>query len=106
MATKSSTNRNKIVPINVTNTLSNYEEKENNRNISEQKCDRCDYLRPARTKHIHFIKGTMITKDNKKHNRLSYPPIESVFSKIDKMAEDNSDMAKLKRIGDVPGKPI
>ena len=103
---KSATNRNKIEQINVTNTLRNYEKKENNRNISEQKCGRYDYSRPARTKHIHFIKETMITEDNRKNNRLNYPPIESVFSKIDKMAEDNSDLAKLKRIGDAPGKPI
>ena len=48
----------------------------------------------------------MITEDNMKHNGSNYPPIESVFSKIDKMAEDNSDLAKLKRIGDAPGKPI
>ena len=48
----------------------------------------------------------MITEDNRKHNRSNYPPIESVFSKIDKMAENISDLAKLKRIGDAPGKPI
>ena len=45
-------------------------------------------------------------EDNTKHNRSNYPPIESVFSKIDKMAEDNSNSAKLKRSGDAPGKPI
>ena len=68
---------------------------ENNRNISEQKCDRCDYPRPARTKHIHFIKGTMITEDNRKHNRSNYPPIKSVFSKIDNMEEDNKRVDKI-----------
>ena len=36
---KSDTNRNKIEPINATNPLSNYEKRENNRNISEQMCD-------------------------------------------------------------------
>ena len=45
-------------------------------------------------------------EDNKEHNRSNYPPIESVFFKIDKMAEDNSKSAKLKRIGNTPGKPI
>ena len=68
---KSAANRNKIEPINVTNTLSNSEKKENNRNISEQKCDLCDYRRPARTKHIHFIKETMITEDNREPIKLS-----------------------------------
>ena len=105
MATKSATNRNKIDPIDINDTLSISEKKENI-NISEQKCDLCDYPRPAGTKHIHYIKRTTITKDNRKHNRSDYLPIESVFSKIDKMAKDNSDLAKLKRIGDVPGKPI
>ena len=48
----------------------------------------------------------MITEDNKKLSRSNYLPIESVFSKIYKMAEDNSDLAKLKRIRDAQGKPI
>ena len=101
---KSATNRNKIEP--VTDTLSNSEKKESNRNISKQKCDLCNYPRLAGTKHIHFIKGTTITEDTRKHNRSNYPPIESVFSKIDKMAEDNSALAKLRSIGDAPGKLI
>ena len=94
---KYATNRNKIEPTNVTNTLRNSEKKESNRNISEQKFDLCDYPRPAETMHIHFIKGTTIMKDNRKCNRSNYPlPIESVFSKIDTMAEDNSVFEKLK----------
>ena len=48
----------------------------------------------------------MITEDNRKLNRSNNPPVETVFSNIDKMAEDNSDLAKLKKIGDAPGKPI
>ena len=94
----------KIEPI--TDTLSNFKRKKNNRNISEKKGDLCDYPRPAGTKHIHFIKETTITKDNRKHNSSNYPSIESVFSKVDQMVEDNSALAKLKRIGNAPGKPI
>ena len=48
----------------------------------------------------------MITEDNRKLNRSYCPRIESVFSKIGKMAEDNSELAKSKTIGDAPGKPI
>ena len=52
------------------------------------------------------MKGTTIKEDIWKYNRLNYPPIESVFSKIDKMEEDNSTLVKLKRIEETPGKPI
>ena len=45
-------------------------------------------------------------EDNKTLNSPKYLYIESVFSKIDKMAENNSESAKLKRIVDAPGKPI
>ena len=68
-------------------------------------CDQCD-PRPAGAKHKHFIKSTTIIEDNKILDSPKYLPIESVFSKIDKMAENNSDTAKLKRIVDAPGKPI
>ena len=102
---KSATNRKKQ-PIDVTDTLNNSEKKENNKYYSENKCDLCDYPRPSGTKHIHFIKGKKIMEDNTKYNRSNYPPIESVFSKIGKMAEDNSNSAKLKRIVNAPGKPI
>ena len=98
--------KKKTEPIDVTDTLDKSEKKENNRYYSENKCDLCDYPRPSGTKHIHFMKGKKIMEDNTKHNRSNYPPIESVFSKIDKMAEDNSNSAKLKRIGITPGKPI
>ena len=71
-----------------------------------KKCDQCDYPRPAGAKHKHFIKSTTIIEDNKTLNSPKYLPIESVFSKIDKMAENNSEKAKLKRIVDAPGKPV
>ena len=74
------------------------------KNFSEKKSDQSDYPRPAAAKHKHFIKGTTIIQDNKTSPK--YLPIESVFSKIDKMAENNSETAKLKRIVDAPGKPI
>ena len=45
----------------------------------------------CRFTHIHFIRGTTITEGNRKYNRSNYTPIESVFSKNDKMTENNSD---------------
>ena len=103
---KSATNCNKIESIDITDTSSNPEKKVNKRNFSEKKFYQCDYPRPAGAKHKQFIKGTTIIEDNGTLNSSNYLPIESVFSKIDKMAENNSETAKLKRIVDAPDKPI
>ena len=103
---KSATNRNRIESIGHCWYLKQPFGKDNKRNFSKKKCDRCDYPSPAGTKHKHFIKGTTIIEDNKTLSSPKYLPIESVFSKIDKMAENNSETAKLKRILDAPGKPI
>ena len=103
---KSATNRHKVESIDIADTSSNPEEKVNKRNFSVKKCDQCDYPRSAGAKHKHFIKRTTIIEDNKTLNSPKYLPIESVFSKIGKMAENNSETAKLKRIVDAPGKPI
>ena len=59
---KSTTNTNKIKSIDITDTSSNPDEKENKRNFSKEKCDQCDYPRPAGAKHKHFIKGTTIIR--------------------------------------------
>ena len=83
----SAINRNKIKSIDIADTSSNPQEKVNKRNFSEKKCDVRDYPRPARAKHKHFIKGTTSIEDNKILSSLKYLPIESVFSKIDKMAD-------------------
>ena len=102
---KSATNRHKIESIDIADTSSNPEEKVNKRNFSVKKCDQCDYPRPAGAKHKHFIKRT-IEEDNKTLSSPKYLPIQSVVSKIDKIAEYNSETAKLKRIVDAPGKSI
>ena len=91
---KSATNRHKIESIDITNTSSNPEEKVNKRNFSVKKCDQCDYPRPAGEKHTHFIKRTTIIEDNKTLSSPKYLSIESVFSKIDKMAKNNSETDK------------
>ena len=92
--------------IDIADTSSNPQEKVNKRNFSVKKCGQCDYCRPAGAKHKHFIKRTTIIEDNKTLNSPKYLPIESVFPKIDKMAENDSEMAKLKRIVDASSKPI
>ena len=103
---KSATNSNKIESINITDTSRNPEAKVNKRNLSGKECDQCDYPRPEGAKHRHFIKRTTIIEDNRTLNTPKYLPIELVFSKIDKMAENNIETAKLKIIVDAPGKPI
>ena len=90
----------------IADTSSNPDERVNKRNFSVIKCDQCDYPRPAEANHKHFIKRTTIIEHNKTLNSPLYLPIESVFSKIEKMAENNSETAKLKRIVDAPDKPI
>lgn len=58
-------------------------------------------------KYIKFIKGTTNERDAKIYsNRERYKPIETVFDKIDEMAEENNKKTSKKKAMDAPGQHI
>ena len=58
-------------------------------------------------KYMRFVKGSSITSKRKIHvNTERYKPIETVFTKIDKIAEKNSTKARNKKATMAPGQKI
>lgn len=72
-----------------------------------EKCDYCTNKKLIGIKHVHFIKGEN-NEDTKNPNthKIRYEPIETVFNKIDDIAENNNMQIVTRKPKEPPGKPI